>query len=150
MAAVYLRAAAPPSNPRRFPQRLVHAGLPAGALGAEGGDDVLVEAERGLVLGRLVHARPAGTSWVQSFRGDDEGERSGVPGQARDDEGGRSGVHERGPLCSPRDCTPVHQARDDGGGGRRVIAPRSVARPPPTGQKVLASAHRAIAARHDW
>ena len=31
-----------PLNPRCFPQRLVHARLPAGALGAEGGDDVLV------------------------------------------------------------------------------------------------------------
>jgi len=43
---------------------------------------------------------------VQSLRGDDEGERSGVPGQARDDEGGRSGVHERGPLCSPGTARP--------------------------------------------
>ena len=59
-----IRGPLPPLNPRRFPQRLVHSGLPAGALGAEGGDDVLVEAERGLVLGGPVHARPAGTSWV--------------------------------------------------------------------------------------
>ena len=33
-----------PLNPRRFPQRFVHARLPAGALRAEGGDDVVVEA----------------------------------------------------------------------------------------------------------
>ena len=46
-------------NPRRFPQRLVHARLPAGALGAEGGDYVLVEAERDLRLGRSRRAATA-------------------------------------------------------------------------------------------
>jgi hypothetical protein len=46
----------PPLNPRRLAQRFVHARLPAGALGAEGGDYVLVQAEGDLGLGRAGRA----------------------------------------------------------------------------------------------
>ena len=56
-------------NPRRLAHRLGYAGLPAGPLGAEGGDDVLVE--RSLTEGSLVAGQAR-----------DDGEGSG---QARDD-----------------------------------------------------------------
>jgi hypothetical protein len=56
-----------PLNPRRLAQRLVHARLPAGALRAEGGDDVVVEAERNLRLGRARRG-----SWLSPAGGRDE------------------------------------------------------------------------------